>query len=89
MAIAPVLSSKLKDPDLLVAGALIDGAWLGQVADGRTFGVTNPSTGEVLATLPDTGVTEAKANGYGPYYKGEDEEYWWYTDADSDGIVCE
>jgi hypothetical protein len=33
--------------------------------------------------------TEAKANGYGPYYKGTDEEYWWYTDADNDGIVCE
>ena len=60
MAIAPVLSSKLKDPDLLVAGALIDGAWLGQVADGRTFEVTNPSTGEVLATLPDAGVVEAR-----------------------------
>ena len=60
MAIAPVLSSKLNDPDLLVAGALIDGAWLGQVADGRTFEVTNPSTGEVLATLPDSGVGEAR-----------------------------
>lgn len=32
---------------------------------------------------------EAKAAGYGPYYKGVDEEYWWYTDSDSDGIVCE
>lgn len=32
---------------------------------------------------------EAKANGYGPYYQGEDPEYDWYRDADSDGIVCE
>ena len=27
--------------------------------------------------------------GYGPYYKGQDDEYSWYTDADSDGVVCE
>lgn len=32
---------------------------------------------------------EAKANGYGPYYRGKDPEYDWYRDADSDGIVCE
>jgi len=32
---------------------------------------------------------EAKANGYGPYYSGQDVEYDWYRDADSDGIVCE
>jgi hypothetical protein len=27
--------------------------------------------------------------GYGPYYKGTDPEYYWYRDADSDGVVCE
>ena len=27
--------------------------------------------------------------GYGPYYQGQDPEYWWYTDADGDGVVCE
>ena len=32
---------------------------------------------------------EAKAAGYGPYYRGRDAEYAWYTDGDSDGIVCE
>lgn len=32
---------------------------------------------------------EAIKNGYGPYYDGADEEYDWYRDADSDGIVCE
>lgn len=32
---------------------------------------------------------EAVAAGYGPYYKGQDEEYYWYTDGDDDGIVCE
>lgn len=33
--------------------------------------------------------TAAEAAGYGPYYAGIDPEYNWYTDADSDGIVCE
>jgi len=32
---------------------------------------------------------EAKANGFGPYVKGVDEEYDWYRDGDSDGTVCE
>jgi hypothetical protein len=32
---------------------------------------------------------EAIANGYGPYYRGQDPEYNWYIDRDSDGIVCE
>lgn len=32
---------------------------------------------------------EAKSYGYGPYIVGVHEEYYWYRDADSDGIVCE
>jgi micrococcal nuclease len=32
---------------------------------------------------------EAKSHGYGPYYRGTDPEYAWYTDRDKDGIVCE
>jgi len=31
----------------------------------------------------------AKAAGYGPYHRGKDAEYDWYTDRDGDGIVCE
>lgn len=31
----------------------------------------------------------AIASGYGPYVTGQDPEYDWYTDADSDGVVCE
>ncbi|MBO0812901.1 MAG: excalibur calcium-binding domain-containing protein, partial [Microlunatus sp.] len=27
--------------------------------------------------------------GYGPYVRGRDPEYYWYRDADSDGVVCE
>ncbi len=33
--------------------------------------------------------TAAKAAGYGPYYRGRDPEYSWYTDRDHDGVVCE
>lgn len=32
---------------------------------------------------------DAIAAGYGPYHQGQDPEYDWYRDADSDGIVCE
>lgn len=32
---------------------------------------------------------EAIAAGYGDYVRGVDPEYYWYTDRDSDGIVCE
>lgn len=31
----------------------------------------------------------AKAAGYGPYRRGVDPEYAWYTDRDHDGIACE
>lgn len=32
---------------------------------------------------------QAIAAGYGPYYQGSASEYAWYTDGDSDGVVCE
>lgn len=32
---------------------------------------------------------QAVAAGYGPYYRGRDPEYYWYTDGDGDGVVCE
>lgn len=32
---------------------------------------------------------EAMAAGYGPYRRGQDVEYDWYIDRDSDGSVCE
>lgn len=32
---------------------------------------------------------QAKAAGYGPYYRGRDAEYSWYRDGDGDGIACE
>lgn len=32
---------------------------------------------------------QAVAAGYGPYVRGVDPEYDWYTDSDGDGVVCE
>ena len=32
---------------------------------------------------------EANDAGYGPYFQGQDPEYYWYDDADNDGEVCE
>jgi hypothetical protein len=32
---------------------------------------------------------QAIAAGLGPYVRGRDVEYGWYTDSDSDGVVCE
>jgi succinate-semialdehyde dehydrogenase/glutarate-semialdehyde dehydrogenase len=60
MTFAASLLSRLKDADLLVEAALVAGRWVGKAASGEHFEVTNPSTGEVLATLPNSGVPEAK-----------------------------
>lgn len=32
---------------------------------------------------------EVTAAGYGPYLRGIDAEYGWYTDPDNDGLACE
>ncbi|HEY8472470.1 MAG TPA: excalibur calcium-binding domain-containing protein [Natronosporangium sp.] len=31
---------------------------------------------------------EANRNGYGPYFRDRDPEYWWYPDRNGDGVVC-
>ena len=33
--------------------------------------------------------SNAIAAGLGPYYRGQDPEYAWYRDGDTDGVVCE
>lgn len=58
MSISETLLSRLKDPSLAVDNALIDGAWIAASDSGKTFDVTNPSTGDVIATLPDMGRAE-------------------------------
>ncbi|MEY4408974.1 MAG: hypothetical protein RLZZ138_225 [Actinomycetota bacterium] len=56
-----------------------------------TFGAPQPTpTSTKAGQDPRFGTCkEAKANGFGPYLKGVDEEYDWYRDGDSDGTVCE
>ena len=61
MTISETLLGQLKDRDLLAAGLFIDGAWVDKAASGERFDVTNPSTGALLATLPDAGVEDAKS----------------------------
>ncbi|MBO3758122.1 NAD-dependent succinate-semialdehyde dehydrogenase [Ciceribacter sp. L1K22] len=58
MSISPALSSKLKDPSLATDKALVGLDWTAASESGKTFDVTNPSTGEVIAVLPDLGKVE-------------------------------
>lgn len=60
MAITAALTRHLSDPSLLRAAAHVGGRWLETAENGMQFEVTNPSTGEVLAVLPNCGVAEAK-----------------------------
>ena len=60
MPLTDALTKHLKTKDLIPAAAFIDGAWVEKADSGRTFEVRNPSTGELLATLPDLGVAETK-----------------------------
>ena len=53
MAVSATLLGKIKDKDLIREQGLIGNEWLGRSQSGKTFNVTNPSTNEVLATLPD------------------------------------
>jgi succinate-semialdehyde dehydrogenase/glutarate-semialdehyde dehydrogenase len=51
---------KLKNPALLIDAAFIGGNWVAAGEKGDTFDVLNPSTGAVIATLPDMDVTETR-----------------------------
>ncbi len=46
------LKSLLKDPDLLATKAYLAGEWA-DAADGKTFDVTNPARGDVIAKVAD------------------------------------
>ncbi|MBO0132290.1 NAD-dependent succinate-semialdehyde dehydrogenase [Agrobacterium burrii] len=58
MTISHRLLAKLKDPSLVTDKALIAGQWIPRSDSGDVFEVTNPSDGEVIATLPDMGRAE-------------------------------
>lgn len=50
----------LTDPSLLQSAALIGERWMKESDSGKTFDVVNPSTHQVIATLPDMGQTETR-----------------------------
>ncbi|MDO5643553.1 MAG: NAD-dependent succinate-semialdehyde dehydrogenase [Paracoccus sp. (in: a-proteobacteria)] len=52
------LKMMLKDPTLLESRAYIAGEWVG-AADGRTFAVTNPARGDVIAEVADMSRADA------------------------------
>jgi len=54
------LAEMLKNPDLLVSAAFVGGEWIKTAPGGKTFDVLNPSTGDIIATLPDLSVAETK-----------------------------
>jgi succinate-semialdehyde dehydrogenase/glutarate-semialdehyde dehydrogenase len=53
MTLSKVLTDKLKDPTLATDKSLVGNDWLAVSQSGKTFEVTNPATGEVIAELPD------------------------------------
>ena len=53
MAISDLLSSRLIDPSLATDRAPVAGEWLDSAGTSGTFDVSNPSTGDVIATLPN------------------------------------
>ncbi|TPP05395.1 NAD-dependent succinate-semialdehyde dehydrogenase [Rhizobium glycinendophyticum] len=58
MTISKVLTDKLKDPTLATDKSLVGNAWLATSQSGKSFEVTNPATGEVIAVLPDLNKAE-------------------------------
>ncbi|PJI38398.1 MAG: succinate-semialdehyde dehydrogenase (NADP(+)) [Rhizobium sp.] len=58
MTISNILASKLKDASLATDKALVGDEWVSASASGKTFEVTNPATGDVIAVLLDLGKAE-------------------------------
>jgi succinate-semialdehyde dehydrogenase / glutarate-semialdehyde dehydrogenase len=65
MSITNAMLSRLKDASLLRAEGYVGGNWVAQGLepdpDRLSFEVTNPSTGELLATLPEMGAADTRA----------------------------
>lgn len=53
------LRGRLTCPELLADKAYVAGTWI-SADNGREFGVTNPSTGEIISTVPDLGRNETR-----------------------------
>ena len=52
--------AQLNRPDLFIERAFIGGEWQ-SARQGRTLGVDNPATGEILGTIPDCDETDTRA----------------------------
>ncbi|MGE4314547.1 NAD-dependent succinate-semialdehyde dehydrogenase [Acinetobacter sp.] len=50
---------QLKNPDLLKQQVFIDGLWM-DAADGKSFAVTNPATGETIAQVPSVSTAQVE-----------------------------
>lgn len=61
MAISPTLLSRLSDPSLVREDMLVGDNWQSDGADGRRVEVSNPSTGDGLASLPSAALEDIKA----------------------------
>lgn len=55
-----LLEQQLIRNDLLISSAFVGGEWKPEAISGAMFDVVNPSTGEVIATLPDMGPEETR-----------------------------
>ena len=55
LEVTKTLQSRLQDPSLVCGHAYVAGRNVKETSDGKTFEVRNPSTGEILAELPDLG----------------------------------
>lgn len=51
------MAPKLRDPSLFITKAYVNGEWIDSISR-KTFGVTNPSNGEKIATIPEMGVED-------------------------------
>ncbi|MBW8284095.1 MAG: NAD-dependent succinate-semialdehyde dehydrogenase [Rhizobium sp.] len=58
MTVSNLLASKLKDASLATDKALVGDEWVSASESGKTFEVTNPATGDVIAILPNLGQAE-------------------------------
>lgn len=60
MVVHQSLLARLKDRTLVVEAAKVGTRWVEDAADGKRFDVLNPSTGDVLASLPALGADGAR-----------------------------
>ncbi|WP_429818970.1 NAD-dependent succinate-semialdehyde dehydrogenase [Ensifer sp. B1-9] len=72
MTISDALTSRLKDPSLVTDKALVAGEWIPKSDSGKTFEVTNPANGDIIAILPDMNRDEA-ARAIDAAYKAQKE----------------